>query len=95
MTGFAGGRRTQSRGKVAAFFCLCVVLISIHLRLSAAVYDNASLPPRARRIRFLDLSPLPVVSSVATLGVTKGHRDVLFAEDKRKIHTGPNPLHNK
>nr|DAD32090.1 TPA_asm: hypothetical protein HUJ06_010941 [Nelumbo nucifera] len=94
MTGSTGrGRRSGSRGK-AAVFCLWVVLISTQLRLFAAVGNAAGqLPPR--RARFLDLSSIPVVSSPATFGVGKGDTAVLFGEDKRKIHTGPNPLHNK
>ncbi|KAK9091623.1 hypothetical protein Sjap_024800 [Stephania japonica] len=69
--------------------------------------STSTLP---RRVQFLDLSTVAssvVVSSEATSmksAFTKGSSSttggddkdegVLFEDEKRKIHTGPNPLHN-
>ncbi|XP_043700202.1 CLAVATA3/ESR (CLE)-related protein 17 [Telopea speciosissima] len=94
-------RRRCSEGKIA-IFCLWVFLFLPQLSLLATVAavgggDNVNGKPvwsLPRRARFLDLASIPVASSPDTLEVNNGDVGALYGEDKRKIHTGPNPLHN-
>ncbi|KAK9115303.1 hypothetical protein Syun_022100 [Stephania yunnanensis] len=97
------------RGKTLVF-CFWVALIFTHLCPCCAVRDEerwsssstTSTLPRRVLLRFLDLSSTVasnsvVVSSEATSKKSGGDgkdEGVLFEDEKRKIHTGPNPLHN-
>ncbi|KAF2305511.1 hypothetical protein GH714_006074 [Hevea brasiliensis] len=92
-----GGRRNATGGRAAIVFFLWVLLILGQLGLFYAVHEETgklvkSLP---RKVRFLETqsfhaSPSQVQSSVDI----EGDSDTVYADDKRIIHTGPNPLHN-
>ncbi|KAG9443622.1 hypothetical protein H6P81_014962 [Aristolochia fimbriata] len=94
----AAARRTEVAKCTTAVLCLWVILILAQsCCLSSA--GAAGLSPSFRpRTGFLNLAPVPVVLPPSTeFRGDDGERDpdLLIADEKRKVHTGPNPLHNK
>ncbi|KAE8022866.1 hypothetical protein FH972_008627 [Carpinus fangiana] len=90
-------------GASAAIFLLWVFLISTQIALyCAAAHEDTGRfirsPPRKER--FSETTPLfhaPSSSAPAQQllgGAKNGDPDTLYGDDKRLIHTGPNPLHN-
>lgn len=95
-----GARRTRRRrhpGARTAVFFLWVILIFAQLDLFFAFHDQTGRPisSTARKARFFNgATRFHVVSSPAQFAGTVGDSNTLYGEDKRLIHTGPNPLHN-
>lgn len=89
-----GGRRNAA----AIFFFLWVLLIFAQLGLFYAVHEEPgklvkSLP---RKVRFLETQSFhaPQSSQVQSSVGVEGDPQSVYGDDKRIIHTGPNPLHN-
>ncbi|PIA26525.1 hypothetical protein AQUCO_09100007v1 [Aquilegia coerulea] len=95
MTWYSGRRNRESSAKGrSVIFSIWAILIFTFVFISEETpLLSESLP---RKARFHGVRPVDVVSSPIMVGDT-GSDDsgVLFEEDKRRVHTGPNPLHNK
>ncbi|KDP38067.1 hypothetical protein JCGZ_04710 [Jatropha curcas] len=89
-------------------FLLWVILVAAQLGFFYAVHEETgklviikSLP---RKLKLLEIqskttsfhvpSPNPVVKSSSSLSTKDADGDLTYENDKRIIHTGPNPLHN-
>ncbi|KAJ7942988.1 CLAVATA3/ESR (CLE)-related protein 16 [Quillaja saponaria] len=110
MTVFRASSRTRERrlfgAKIAIFF-MWVILILALLSLLLSIHDEKShsiksLQP-GRKTRFLSKAFLHTPSSPYSSnkfqtkdgdGDGDADADTLYGEDKRVVHTGPNPLHN-
>ncbi|KAK9276723.1 hypothetical protein L1049_006259 [Liquidambar formosana] len=95
--GVRRGRRKRDAGTSSAVFFLWVILILAQLSVIFAVRDEsgASVESPARKVRFFETVYFHAPSSPAQLvGNGDDPADTLYGEDKRIIHTGPNPLHN-
>ncbi|XP_059446625.1 CLAVATA3/ESR (CLE)-related protein 17 [Corylus avellana] len=101
--------RARSGATAAAIFLLWVFLISTQIALycAAAAHEDTGgrfiRSPPARKERFSETTAPPLFhapsSSTAPAqqllgGAKNGDPDTLYGDDKRIIHTGPNPLHN-
>ncbi|XWS63935.1 hypothetical protein CRYUN_Cryun06bG0144000 [Craigia yunnanensis] len=91
-----GGRYSGAR---AAVFFLWIILIFSQLSLHFAVHEEVSStgqsfrsPPR--KARFFDTASFHAPSSSAQFAGNEGDPDTVYGDDKRIVHTGPNPLHN-
>ncbi|KAL6001556.1 hypothetical protein ACLOJK_007294 [Asimina triloba] len=80
---------------------LWLLLLFIYMQL--CMYKAEARPFPSPRSRFLEFAPLaPAVSSSSTTsldsstvgGGVEGNVEKLVGDEKRKVHTGPNPLHN-
>ncbi|XWS34490.1 hypothetical protein CRYUN_Cryun21dG0042700 [Craigia yunnanensis] len=66
--------------------------------LHFAVHEEASSdqsfrsPPR--KARFFDTASFHAPSISAQFAGNEGDPDTVYGDDKRIVHTGPNPLHN-
>ncbi|OAY25247.1 hypothetical protein MANES_17G078600v8 [Manihot esculenta] len=92
-----GRRRNVAGGRAAIVFLLWVLLILAQLGLFYAVHEETgklvkSLPRKVRLLetQSFDAPPSKVQSSMDI----EGDPDTVYGDDKRIIHTGPNPLHN-
>ncbi|EOY00992.1 Clavata3/esr-related 16, putative [Theobroma cacao] len=88
-----GGRSRCSVARAALFF-LWIIFIFSQFGLHFAVHEEAGhqyfrSPPR--KARFFDTASFHAPSS--SVG-NEGDPDTLYGDDKRIVHTGPNPLHN-
>ncbi|XVE85425.1 hypothetical protein DITRI_Ditri17bG0090100 [Diplodiscus trichospermus] len=101
MTIFRGVKTRGSRyggGARAAVFFFWIILIFSQLRLHFALHEEASndqsfrSPPR--NARFFDTSFFHAPSSSAQFDGNEGDPHAVYGDDKRIVHTGPNPLHN-
>lgn len=78
--------------KEFAFFSFLLLLL-IFLLMKTTILASANGSARFGSFRSLKSAPME-----STNGGCKGNKDdgdAAFDDDKRKIHTGPNPLHNK
>ncbi|EXB53963.1 hypothetical protein L484_022931 [Morus notabilis] len=106
MQGKEGERSRRGKGshggvKVAATFFFWVILIFSHLSFSSAakvLHRNGRLyrqsPPR--KARFVDTKTASFHAPLSPANSINGASDpdILYGDDKRLVHTGPNPLHN-
>ncbi|KAI3502539.1 hypothetical protein L1887_30669 [Cichorium endivia] len=84
-------RRTDTYPRIPLFF-IWVILISTHLPpSSAAHHHHHDLIPSSRTAVF---SRTAAPQFHATAGSRATGEGNLYDEDKRLVHTGPNPLHN-
>uniref|UniRef100_A0A5B7AUJ8 Putative Clavata3/esr-related 16 n=1 Tax=Davidia involucrata TaxID=16924 RepID=A0A5B7AUJ8_DAVIN len=84
------------RAKIAVFF-FWVILIFTQLCLSSAEHNDIGRSSRspARNARFFNTASSHAASSPPQFdGSGDNDSDTLYGEDKRLVHTGPNPLHN-
>ena len=91
-----GGRYSGAR---AAVFFLWIILIFSQLALHFAVHEEGSSTDQSfrsppRKARFFDTASLHAPSSSAQFAGHEGDPDTVYGNDKRIVHTGPNPLHN-
>lgn len=92
----ARGRR-YSGAKAAIIFLFWILLILAQLGLLIAFGHEEtgklvkSLP---RKARFFETWFHAPPSQDQPLDIGKGDPDTVYEDDKRIIHTGPNPLHN-
>ena len=90
-----GGRYSGAR---AAVFFLWIILIFSQLGLHFSVHEEASSDQFFRspqwKARFFDTASLHAPSSSAQFAGHEGDPDTVYGNDKRIVHTGPNPLHN-
>ncbi|KAK8529239.1 hypothetical protein V6N13_102175 [Hibiscus sabdariffa] len=95
MTTFSGGVR-------AAVFFMCVILICSRLGFHFAVHKeeaSTSTSPSStfhlpRKAQFLDTAAFHAPSSLSQFGGDEFDPHTVYEDDKRIVHTGPNPLHN-
>ncbi|XVF02856.1 hypothetical protein REPUB_Repub04eG0210600 [Reevesia pubescens] len=104
MTIFRGLKTRRGRyssGARAALFFLWIILIFSQLILHFALHEEASStdhqsfrsPPR--KVRFFDnTASFHAPSSSSQFAENEGDPDTIYGDDKRIVHTGPNPLHN-
>ncbi|CAK9158107.1 unnamed protein product [Ilex paraguariensis] len=91
-----GGRRRHNTARISVFL-LCVILIFIQLCPSCAQQDNIGRSIRlapARKSQFFHTVSIPAASPTKFSGTDDKDSDKLYGDDKRRVHTGPNPLHN-
>ncbi|KAK8526250.1 hypothetical protein V6N13_017303 [Hibiscus sabdariffa] len=84
----------------AALFFMCVILICSRLGFHFAVHnEEASTSPSStfhlpRKAQFLDTTAFHAPSRLSQFGGDEFDPDTVYEDDKRIVHTGPNPLHN-
>ncbi|GAV63124.1 hypothetical protein CFOL_v3_06645 [Cephalotus follicularis] len=98
-TGVKARGRRQAAGAIAVLFLMWVVLVLAQLGLFFAFHEDIGrlltshqLPRKARFL--LETQSLHAPPKPAQLVDYEGHPSNLYADEKRIIHTGPNPLHN-
>lgn len=70
----------------------------VYLLLQLVFLQSTMLSEGARASTFLDLAPLSAVPSGSVMYDSRDkhkNEDDLVGEDKRKVPTGANPLHNR
>ncbi|KAL4203342.1 hypothetical protein AMTRI_Chr01g127420 [Amborella trichopoda] len=72
------------------FFFLSVLIFSL---ITGSCHGD-SFPSKLTRFEYGFGSALGLVESFKRDG-SKGEGQTVFESDKRKVHTGPNPLHNR
>ncbi|GMY18616.1 CLAVATA3/ESR (CLE)-related protein 16-like [Fagus crenata] len=91
---------TTTTTSSSAIFLLWVILIFTQISLCfAADHEETGWfirsPPRRERFSETPLFHAPSSSiSPGQAVATNGDSDTIYGDDKRVIHTGPNPLHN-
>ncbi|CAK9154751.1 unnamed protein product [Ilex paraguariensis] len=92
-----GGRRRHATARIALFFFF-IVLIFSQLFSSFAQNDKVggSGQSPARKTRVFGTVPVHAASIPPThlSGTDDDDSDDIYDDDKRIVHTGPNPLHN-
>ena len=84
----------KMKKKYCCFFFLLVLLLLSQASPSSA--EAATATPRFGSFR--DGSPaskLTLAESATTLPIDQKDGDAIFGDEKRRIYTGPNPLHNR
>ncbi|KAB1205729.1 CLAVATA3/ESR (CLE)-related protein 17 [Morella rubra] len=95
-----GSRETwRARAKIAVFL-LWVIIIFTQISLNFAAQEEYSSrfirapPPRNDPFSETPLFHAPSSNPAQVVASTNGGQDTLYGDEKRIIHTGPNPLHN-
>ncbi|KAE8730094.1 Detected protein of unknown function [Hibiscus syriacus] len=96
MTILTGGTGRFSGVRAAVFF-MYIILICSQFSSHCAVHNDetstTSHPPR--KVQFLDTASFHAPSSLSQFsGNEDDPADTVNEDDKRVVHTGPNPLHN-
>ncbi|KAK1437677.1 hypothetical protein QVD17_03473 [Tagetes erecta] len=85
-------RKTHdSNPTTVQFLFIWVILMATHLPPSSADHRRHDPPPSAQKAVFF--KPESLYFHPAARSRSPGKND-LYDEDKRMVHTGPNPLHN-
>jgi len=93
----ARGRRYAGAARAAIIFLFLILLILAQLGVFLVVHEETdkpvkSLPRKARVFETGSLHASP--NQDQPVNIDGGDPDALYEDDKRIIHTGPNPLHN-
>ncbi|KAG2701472.1 hypothetical protein I3843_06G042900 [Carya illinoinensis] len=94
----SSARVPRQAGATTAIFLLWVVLIFTQISWHFAAHDVSERffrSPVPRKEHFSETPLFHAPSSTPVqVSATNGEPDTLYEDDKRIIHTGPNPLHN-
>lgn len=97
-----GNGRTQA-GAVAALFFIWLILVVSRMRLSSAAVKevngrtltkSTALHRKAHIFETEEIFKPPAGFKVQGGGENDDVADIIYEDDKRVVHTGPNPLHN-
>lgn len=98
-----GNGRKRQAGAVAAIFFIWLILVVSRMRLSSAAVKavngrtltkSAAVHRKTHIFETEELFKPPAGFKVHGGGARNDVADVVYEDDKRVIHTGPNPLHN-
>uniref|UniRef100_A0A6M2E7S6 Uncharacterized protein n=1 Tax=Populus davidiana TaxID=266767 RepID=A0A6M2E7S6_9ROSI len=93
----ARGRSYVGAARAAIIFLFWILLILAQLGVFLVVHEETdklvkSLPRKARFFETGSLQASP--NQDQPVNIDGGDPDAVYEDDKRIIHTGPNPLHN-
>jgi len=93
----ARARRYAGAARAAIIFLFWILLILAQLGVFLVVHEETdkpvkSLPRKARVFETGSVQASP--NQDQPVNIDGGDPDAVYEDDKRTIHTGPNPLHN-